>query len=91
MRNIKAEREDSYGEEENDADKENEEHRENYCYICSRQFDNRNGYSVHMTKAHGGANRNNSNNVSEEPPSKRARTEGKLLKFLFCSFCPMRR
>ena len=85
MRNIKTEREDSFGEDEGE-DKENEV-RENYCYTCHRQFDNRNGYSVHMSKAHGGgANRNNSNNVAaleNEPPSKRAKNDG---EFYFTSF-----
>ena len=91
MRNIKTEREDSYGEDENDADKENEERRENYCYTCNRQFDNRNGYSVHMSKAHGGANRNNSNNVASEnePPSKRQKTDGKI--FIYCTQCKCRK
>ena len=52
MRVVKEEKEDSFDEtEEDDAYKENEVHRENYCTICSRQFDNRNGFSVHMTKA----------------------------------------
>ena len=84
MRVVKEEKEDSYDEaEEDDADKENEVHRENFCTICNRQFENRNGFSVHMTKAHGGSRRtrnsNNSNNtINEEPPSKRAKIDGKF-------------
>ena len=68
-----------------DEDKENaseENHKANYCYVCNRQFENKTGFTVHMTKQHNrnSNNSNNSNNV--EPSSKRFKGDGKK-KFCF--------
>ena len=63
-----------------DEDKENtseENHKDNYCYVCNRQFENKTGFTVHMTRqhSHNSNNSNNSNNI--EPSSKRFKGDGK--------------
>ena len=65
-----------------DEDKENtseENHKDNYCYVCNRQFENKTGFTVHMTRqhSHNSNNSNNSNNI--EPSSKRFKGDGKYL------------
>ena len=65
-----------------DEDKENtseENHKDNYCYVCNRQFENKTGFTVHMTRqhSHNSNNSNNSNNI--EPSSKRFKGDGKYI------------
>ena len=62
-----------------DENKENSEenHKDNYCYVCNRQFENKTGFTVHMTKQHNRNSNNSNNSNNAEPSSKRFKSDCK--------------
>ena len=63
--------------DENKENSSEENHKDNYCYVCNRQFENKTGFTVHMTKQHNRNSNNSNNSNNAEPNSKRFKSDCK--------------